>query len=122
MSSAIRDEQTARIQDVVAALSHVRLRPTVKVLRSLAMAAQSLGHKQLAAELNEVLLGSANQGSFPAPLHSKPEHAAVEACTEAISRVVGDFGEAPVENMRELSDDPYFDNRINPFYEKRLST
>ena len=102
----------ARIQDVVASLSHVKLRQTVRVLRATAMAAQALGYKELAAELNAVLYASTKQGGFASPLHSKPEHESVDACYEAVDRVQDVFGATSVHNMSVLADDPYFDNRI----------
>ena len=112
--------ESVRIQDIVATLSHVKLRQTVRVLRATAMAAQALGYKELAAELNTLLYQSTRQGGFPSPLHSKPEHNAVVACYDALDLVEEMFGNTAIQNMVDLVDDPYFDNRIT--VNKQLET
>lgn len=104
----------ARLQDVVASLSHVKLKQAVRVLRSTAMAAQALGLDDLASALNEALYESTQQGGFPAPLHSKPEAVSVEACYDALDEVQNIFGHTSLRHMSDLTDDPYFDNRITP--------
>ena len=111
-----------RLQDIVARTARVQLRDTIRVLRSLAIVAEKVYEdRQLAGSLNALLLDSAKTGNFPAPLHSKPDALAVDACYEAYDMVEGSVGTQQLDLMIALDSDPYFDARVKEMGQSPVS-
>ena len=105
------DEQTMRnlrIQDVVARAAGVNLRETVRVMRTLALVAPMIGEVSLQATLNKLLHDGAKLSNFPAPLHSKPDKHAIEACYVFYQAMIGEYGEEQMRALTKLETDPYF--------------
>jgi|PlaIllAssembly_1097288.scaffolds.fasta_scaffold541237_2 hypothetical protein len=102
-----------RLQDIVARTARVNLRDTVRVLRALGMVGYVLGERNLVARLNTLLTESARIGTFPAPLHSKPDALAITACDDAFDLVWDEYGDDILDSLFELSADPYFDNKVD---------
>lgn len=105
----IYNQDALRIQDVVAAVSHVNLKQTVRVIRALSLVAQAIGEVTLASHLNELLLQSTRQGSYYTPLHAKPENAASVACDKVLAGIVEDYGQVVIDSLCKLSSDPYYE-------------
>ena len=101
-----------RVQDIVAKMAGISLRDTVKVLRSLVIVLEAKGSSSAADDLVHLLARSAYYGDRPAVLHSKPDHGAVEACNEFYAMLVAEYGEAALQSITKLLNDPIFDSKI----------
>ena len=100
-----------RLQDLVARTARVNLRDTVRILRATAISLQTMGEKELAGGLNHILLESASMDNFAAPLHSKPDAKAIDACYKAYEDLHEEFGDPPLDTVASLRDDPYFGSK-----------
>ena len=71
-----------------------------------------IGDKDIEKSIDSWLLQSAQYGSFPSPLHSKPDASAIDACDELYDLVINEFGDDELHNLYHLNTDPYYDLRI----------
>lgn len=115
MSEYIDEElkNEVRIQDVVAKTAKVNLRETVRVLRATAIVLKILGEKEATAALNRLLYQGAVYDGFPAPLHSKPDAIAIDACNDVYDAIVDEVGMVNLQTLSELTRDPYYETKVN---------
>lgn len=102
-----------RLQDSVARVSGTNLKSVVRVLRALPMVAHAQGNQELAFQLTQVLRDSAYVDGEPAPLHIKPTGPEVDASTENVKKVGELFGFTAIEEVRSLTECPYFDHAMS---------
>lgn len=101
-----------RIQDIVAKSAGVNLKDTVRVMRALGLVFHILEERAAQGRLNWHLMNGARLSNIPAPLHSKPDQSAVDACNEFYKAMLAEYEFDQLGALKELSVDPYFQTKV----------
>lgn len=107
-----------RIQDIVARTAGTSLRDTVKCLRALSSTARVLGEERLAAELDAVLLNSAQVNGHIARLQEHPGIMNSRACDEASDLIKQHYSRPTREAAFRLLDCPFESAKVEAYLSK----
>ncbi len=102
------DRNNMRIQDLLACLASTNLRSTTRLLRALPIVLNYMGEKETSKKIERILINSAINENYPAPLHSKPFSLHVEECNRFLDYINSNYDSGFKDNLRDLIDDPYF--------------
>jgi len=103
-------KQNIRIQDIVAKTARVNLKDTVRVLRALSMVWGVMGDKGAKARLDSWLhQATLLEDDYVAPLGSKPEILAIDACNAVYDSLREEYSVDDIEDLYSLEGDPFYE-------------